>query len=93
MGRPRNPNRMTRMLTLRVPDEQYDWLMDRVPDYEGDLSAATRDAIDSARVFERIMNSVDPHRALQELLDESLRQEGREAYFDEFGKYPEESDT
>jgi hypothetical protein len=84
---------MTRMLTLRVPDEQYDWLMERVLDFEGDLSAATRDAIDAARILYRITGALDPHAELQALLDESDRQAGREAYFDEFGRYPEDSDA
>jgi hypothetical protein len=38
-----------------------------------------------------ILGAIDPHAKLQELLDESHRQAGREAYFDEFGRYPEES--
>jgi hypothetical protein len=84
---------MTRMLTLRVPDEQYDWLMDRVLDFEGDLSAATRDAIDAARILYGITGSVDPHAKLQELLDESEREAAREAYFDEVGRYPEEPES
>ena len=51
------------MLTLRVPDEQYDWLIDRVDGFDGDLSAATRDAIDAARIFYGVIGAKDPHAA------------------------------
>ncbi len=90
MGRPRNPNRMTRMLTLRVPDEQYDWLIEGAIAADGDLSAATRDAIDAARTFHAVMGSADPHAALQALIDARNEEEGREVYFDIHGHYPGE---
>src|SRR5437764_10595108 len=88
MGRPRNPDRMTRMLTLRVPDEQYDWLIERAIAVDGDLSAATRDAIAAARIFYGVMGSIDPHAALQALIDARNEEEGREVYFDLHGHYP-----
>ena len=39
---------MSRSLGLRLPDAQYDWLVERAICFEGDLSEATRDAIDAA---------------------------------------------
>jgi hypothetical protein len=78
------------MLTLRVPDEQYDWLLDRADGFDFDLSATTRDAIEAGRIFYRILGSIDPHAELQKLLDERDRQDAREAYFDDVGRYPDE---
>ena len=81
---------MSRSLGLRLPDAQYDWLIERAIDFEGDLSEATRDAIDAARILYDIVGSPDPHAKLRALLDERERQQAREAYFDEFGEYPPE---
>jgi hypothetical protein len=91
MARPRKyTERMTRTLTLRVPDDLYDWVIEVAVDHEGDLSAATRHAITSAQILDGILSSADPHAALQELIDNSEREQAREAYFDEFGEYPPE---
>ena len=81
---------MSRSLGLRLPDDQYDWLMERTIEFDGDLSEATRDAIDAARILYGIFSASDPHAELQKLLDESEHQTAREAFFDEFGKYPDE---
>jgi hypothetical protein len=91
MGRPRKyEERMSRSIGLRLPDSQYDWLVERTIDFDGDMSEATRDAIDAARLLYEIITSPDPHARLQRLLDESEREQAREAYFDEFGHYPED---
>jgi hypothetical protein len=81
---------MSRSVNVRLPDGQYDWLIERAIDFEGDLSEATRDAIDAARILYEITGALDPHARLQALLDESQKQQAREAYFDEFGEYPSE---
>jgi hypothetical protein len=81
---------MTRTLTLRVPDDLYDWVIEVAVDHEGDISAATRHAILSAQTLEAILRSPDPHDALQKLMDDSEQEQAREAYFDEFGEYPPE---
>ena len=52
MGRPRKyGDRMSRSIGLRLPDSQYDWLVERTIDYNGDMSEAVRDAIDAARLL------------------------------------------
>jgi hypothetical protein len=72
MGRPRSKDRMSRMVQARVPDAQYDYLAARAyEDYDGDLSAALRSAIAGGELFEQIVNSPDPVKALQELLERS----------------------
>jgi hypothetical protein len=81
---------MTRSVGLRLPDAQYDWLIERAIDFEGDLSEATRDAIDAARLFYDLITARDPHAKLQYLLDERDKEAARDAYYDEFGEYPPE---
>ena len=81
---------MSRSLGLRLPDAQYEWLIERTIEFDGDLSEATRDAIDAARMFDDIIASRDPHAKLQELLENSRREADREAFYDEFGHYPDE---
>lgn len=91
MARPRKyEGRMTRTLTLRVPDDLYDFVVERAVVNDGDLSEATRDSLTAARMLFRILGSPDPHAALQEILDDSEREMTREAYFDEHGEYPSE---
>lgn len=82
---------MTRTLTLRVPDELYDFVIERAILHDGDLSEATRDALDAAQMLYGIVESRDPHGALQEILDETKKQAARDAYFDEMGYYPGEA--
>ena len=83
---------MTRTLTLRVPDELYDWLVEQAIDgYDGDLSEATRRALLNGRILDRILYGGDPQAELQLLLREVAEQSAREAYFEEVGHYPEES--
>ncbi len=48
-------------------------------DEMSDLSKATRDAIESARTLERILNAEDPVAKFQNLLDRSEEAELREA--------------
>jgi hypothetical protein len=95
MARPRKySERMSRSLGLRLPDAQYDWLIDRAVGFDGDLSEATRDAIDAARLLYEIISAGDPHARLQRLLEESEQEAAqdafREAYHDEHGEYPPE---
>ncbi len=97
MGRPRKPpsERLTRTITGRVTDEQYDELVeDAVYVFEGDLSKALRAALDNASAFQKILNSPDPIAALADLLkrseEERAREEARDAYFDHHGEYPPE---
>jgi hypothetical protein len=79
---------MSRAIGLRLPDGQYDWLVERTLEFDGDMSDAMRDAIDAARLLYDIIGSPDPHARLQLLLDESRNQDAREAFFEEFGHYP-----
>lgn len=82
---------MTRTLTLRVPDELYDWLIEQAVDgYDGDLSEATRNILLKSQILDRILFAADPQAELARLLDEAEQEEQREAYFDEFGEYPPE---
>jgi hypothetical protein len=91
MGRPRKyGERMSRSIGVRLPDAQYDWLIERTIDFEGDMSEATRDAIDAARLLYEILGAQDPHARLQDVLDEREQEEAREAYFDRYGHYPED---
>jgi hypothetical protein len=82
---------MSRSIGVRLPDAQYDWLVERTIDFDGDMSEATRDAIDAAQLLYEIVRSADPHARLQVVLDESEREAARQAYFDEFGHYPEDA--
>src|SRR3954454_22751775 len=93
MGRPRKyEGRMTRTLTLRVPDELYDWLVQQAIDgHEGDLSEATRSVLYKAQILDRILLAPDKHAELDVILAESEEQAAREAYFDEMGYYPDEA--
>ena len=90
MGRPRKipRDRLTRTITARVSDEQFDWLIERMED--GEFSASVRDALDSARLFERILISPEPIAALRKVLKERDAAAAREAYYGEYGRYPEE---
>jgi hypothetical protein len=90
MGRPRKDpkERLTRTITARVSDAQFDWLIDRMD--EGEFSASLREAIDLARTFEGVLKSPDPVAALRKMLKESEAEAAREAYFVEFGHYPGE---
>jgi uncharacterized membrane protein YgcG len=93
MGRPRKPEteRLTRTITARVTDEQYDELIDdAVHLYEGDLSKALRGALDSAGMLRSILTAADPQQALADLLARSDEEEARELYYEEHGEYPPE---
>jgi hypothetical protein len=91
MGRPRKDpkDRLTRTITARVSDDQFDWLVDRMD--EGEFSASLRETIDLARTFEGILSHRDPVAALRKMLKESEAEAAREAYFDERGHYPGEA--
>jgi hypothetical protein len=91
MGRPRKDpkDRLTRTVTARVSDDQFDWLIDGMED--GEFSASVRNAIDLARMFERLLGDPDPVVALQKILKDRDEEAGREAYFDEYGHYPGEA--
>jgi hypothetical protein len=62
------------MVQARVTDEQYDWLIERAIDEEGDMSKALRDTVDSARIFHDLLASADPPKALREFLKRSEEQ-------------------
>jgi hypothetical protein len=83
MGRPRNPNRMSRMIQARVTDPQYDWLVERAIDERGDMSEAIRDTIDMARVFVDLLHAPDPPEALREFLRRSEADQVREELLEE----------
>ena len=42
------------------------------------------------RTLYEIVEAADPHARLQALLDESERKQASEAYFDTYGRYPED---
>jgi hypothetical protein len=75
MGRPRNPNRMSRMIQARVTDPQYDWLIERAEGEDGDMSEAIRGAIDFARIFVELLRADDPPEALREFLRRSKEEQ------------------
>jgi hypothetical protein len=92
MGRPRKDpkDRLTRTITARVSDEQFDWLIDQMD--EGDFSASIRSSIDLARLFIEVLHAPDPRKRFEQLLADREAYEARQAYFDEFGEYPEEAE-
>ena len=73
---------MSRMIQARVTDPQYDWLVERAIDNEGDMSAAIRDTIDKGRIFDDLLHSPDPPKAFRDFLrhsrEEQLREEAEE---------------
>jgi hypothetical protein len=91
MGRPRKDpkDRLTRTITARVSDDQFDWLIERMD--EGEFSASLREAIDLARTFEGILAKPDPVAALRKILEQSEAEAARQAYFDQHGHYPGEA--
>jgi hypothetical protein len=79
MARPRKEfHRLTRTLTVRVEDEQYDWLVERAIEEYGDMSKAVRSALDSAQVMERLLAADDPAAEFRELLARSEEEGARE---------------
>jgi hypothetical protein len=91
MGRPRKDpkDRLTRTITARVSDEQFDWLVERME--EGEFSAALRNTIDLARLFESILLDPDPRSRFAQMLKDSEKEQARQEYFEEFGVYPDET--
>ena len=69
---------MSRMVQARVTDEQYDWLIERAVDEEGDMSKALRDTVDSARIFHALVATADPPKALREFLKRSEQEQARQ---------------
>ena len=90
MGRPRKApeDRLSRGITARLSDDQYEWLIGRIDEGAPGLSESLRDAIDLAQVFERILLSPDPVKTLRKVLKESEREAAHEAYREEWGEYP-----
>ncbi|MFO7572725.1 MAG: hypothetical protein R6W48_09035 [Gaiellaceae bacterium] len=79
MGRPRKEfHRLTRTLTVRVEDDQYDWLVERATDEWGDMSKAVRSALESARVMEQLLAADDPEAEFRALLERSEEEAARE---------------
>jgi len=87
MGRPRNKNRMSRMVQARVTDEQYNWLYYRAVEFhEGDLSQAIREAINFSVELVEILEAESPPDALVETMERWRREyeDSRdEVYMDE----------
>ncbi len=92
MGRPRKApeDRLSRAITARLSDDQYEWLIERIDASTPGLSESLRDAVELAQVFERILLSPDPVKALRKVLAEREQEAAREAYYDEWGEYPPE---
>ena len=80
MGRPRKEfHRLTRTLTVRIEDEQYDWLVEQVIHEFGDMSKTVRSALDSARLMERLLAADDPLAEFKAMLKRSEAEGAREA--------------
>ena len=77
-------------MSYRHSDAQYQWLIERIDEDAPGLSESLRDAIDLAQVFERILLSPDPVKALRKVVREGEREAAREAYRDQWGEYPPE---
>jgi hypothetical protein len=69
---------MSRVITARLGDAQYDWLIERAYGEEGGLSWALRDAVDAARVFYGLLEEANPPEALREHLKQSEEDHARE---------------
>jgi arginine deiminase len=84
MARPRKEfNRLSRTITARLLDDQYDWLVDKAIDGEhGDLSKALREAVEQARIMEKLLQSADPLEAFRAMLERSEQA----ALAEEFGE-------
>jgi len=65
---------MSRVIQARVTDGQYEWLIERADEEEGDMSAAIRGVIDMARVLNDVLHTADPPEALRELLKRSAEE-------------------
>jgi hypothetical protein len=60
---------MTRTITVRLADSQYDWLIESsIDNAHGDLSRAVREAIAEAQLFHLVLGAKDPHDELERLL-------------------------
>ena len=78
MGRPRKLDKMTRVVTARVTDDQWDWLAERAIElHDGDLSKAVRDGLLLGQVMVDILSARDPAAALSEFLRRSEEEQGR----------------
>jgi hypothetical protein len=76
---------------LPRPRSCRDWLVEEaIGGHDGDLSAATRSVLLKSQIIDRIVSSPDPHAKLQVALEESEPETAREAYFDDFGRHPED---
>jgi hypothetical protein len=69
---------MSRVITARLGDAQYDWLIERAVEEEGDMSWALRDSVDAARIFYDLLKADDPPGALREFLRRSEEEQARE---------------
>lgn len=77
MGRPRKLNKMTRVVTARVTDDQFDFLADRaMSNYGGDLSQAVRESIVYAEEFLKLFDAEDPGHAFRDMLQRWADEEG-----------------
>lgn len=83
---------MSRLVQARVSDEQYEWLIENAVDFhEGELSAAVRDAIEQAQAFSKLLGHADPPAELAAMIERGRKEEARDAYYDEYGHYPEDA--
>jgi len=69
---------MSRVITARLGDPQYDWLIERAVEEEGDMSWALRDAVDAAQIFYDLLKADDPPEALRDFLRHSEEEQTRE---------------
>ena len=78
MGRPRKLDKMTRVVTARVTDDQWDWLAERAIElHDGDLSKAVRGGLLLGQVMADILSARDPAVALSEFLRRSEEERSR----------------
>jgi hypothetical protein len=70
MGKPRKLDRLTKVVTVRIRDEQYGWLhVIAERDFEGDMSKAVRWALDHGQTFSWLLNQENPVAELDEMLN------------------------
>jgi hypothetical protein len=69
---------MTRVVTARVTDDQWDWLEERAIElHDGDLSKAVREGILFGQIMSDILSARDPRAAFSEFLARSEEERDR----------------
>jgi hypothetical protein len=70
MGRPRKLDSLTRVVSARIRDDQYGWLLYQAEKrFEGDLSRTMRWVIGQGMVFTSILAAPNPVAELDEMLN------------------------